>query len=113
MESKSSLKRAAIHVAGWLFIVLGIVGLVLPILQGILFILVGLFLLSSVSPRAERLLHRIRKRFPGISNTFDEAKSKAKHVRARIAARFHNAKSKARDAHAQIFKRKQRKSEDP
>jgi uncharacterized protein len=112
MESKSRLKHAAIHVAGWFFILLGIVGLVLPILQGILFILVGLFLLSSVSPRAERLLDRIRKRFPRISNTFDEAKHKAKHLRVRIAARFHNAKSKARDAHAQIFRKKRRRSED-
>jgi uncharacterized protein len=112
MESKSKLKRAAIHVAGWFFILLGIVGLVLPILQGILFILVGLFLLSSVSPWAERLLHRIRKRYPRISNTFDEAKARAKHLQARIAAKFHDAKSKARNARGQILKKKHRRSED-
>ena len=112
MESKSKLKRAAIHFAGWFFLLLGIVGLVLPILQGILFILVGLFLLSSVSPRAERILHKIRKRFPRISNKFDEAKHKAKNVQARIAARFHNAKSKARDAQTQIFRKKSSRSED-
>jgi hypothetical protein len=45
MEAKSRLKRGAIHIAGWGFILLGIIGLVLPILQGILFILVGLLLL--------------------------------------------------------------------
>jgi uncharacterized protein len=112
MESKSKLKRAAIHVTGWFFILVGIIGLVLPVLQGILFILVGLFLLSSVSPRAERLLRRIRKRFPRISNTFDEAKHKAKHLQSRIAARFQKAKSKAQSAQAQVFRKKHRRWED-
>lgn len=112
MESKSRLRRAAIYIAGWFFILLGILGLVLPILQGILFILVGLFLLSSVSPRAERLLHRIRERFPRISKTFDEAKSRAKHTQARIAARAHSATMKARYVHAQIFRRKHDNPED-
>src|SRR6266404_1219846 len=112
MGTKSRLKRVAIHIAGWGFILFGIVGLVLPILQGVLFILVGLFLLSSVSPWAERLLHRIRKRFPRISNRFDLAKSRAKEVQARIATRFHGAKSKARKVHAHVFRGKPRASED-
>jgi len=111
MGTKSRLKRAAIHIAGWAFILLGIVGLVLPILQGILFILVGLFILSSVSPWAARLLDRIRKRFPRISSQFDQAKSKSKAVQVRIAARFDGAKSKARKAHAHVFRRKPRPSE--
>jgi uncharacterized protein len=112
METKSRLKRIATHIAGWAFILLGIAGLVLPILQGILFILVGLFILSSVSPWAARLLDRIRKRFPRINNQFEQAKSKAKVVQARIAAKFDGAKSKARKAHAHVFKRKPRPSED-
>src|SRR4030095_3243712 len=106
MESKSRLKRAAIYVSGWFFILLGIIGLVLPILQGILFILVGLFLLSSVSPWAERLLNRIRKRFPRISKTFDEAKHKAKHVQGRIAVKIQHVKSRAKDAQAYIVRKK-------
>ena len=112
MGTKSRLKGAAVHIAGWGFILLGILGLVLPILQGILFILVGLFILSSVSPWAARLLDRIRKRFPRISNQFDRAKPKAKAVQARIASRFDGAKSKARKAHAHVFRRKPRPSED-
>jgi uncharacterized membrane protein YbaN (DUF454 family) len=108
MEAKSRLKRAATYVAGWFFILLGILGLFLPILQGILFILVGLFLLSSVSPWAERLLNRLRKRYPRISKTFDEAKEKAKHWQARIAARFQKAKSTGRNAHAHVLRKKRR-----
>jgi len=112
MGTKSRLKRIAIYFAGWGFILLGIAGLFLPILQGILFILVGLFLLSSVSPWAERLLHRIRARFPRISKQFDLAKHKAKSVQTNMAARLDDAKSNLRKAREQIFKRKPRASED-
>lgn len=77
-------KSIAIYWAGWGFIVLGILGLFLPILQGILFLLIGLSLLSNSSPWAARLLHRVRERFPRISKTCDEAMIKAKDYQARI-----------------------------
>jgi len=112
MGTKSRLKRFAVYVAGWGFILLGIAGLFLPILQGILFILIGLFLLSSVSPWAERLLHRIRARFPRISKQLDLAKDKAKSFQTRMAARFDDAKSNVRKALNQVLKRKPRPSED-
>ena len=70
------IKRLLIWCLGWVFIVLGILGLFLPVLQGILFLLIGLYLLSSTSPWAERLLNRLRERFPKISKSFEEAKGK-------------------------------------
>lgn len=112
MGTDSKLKRIVVHLVGWSFVLLGIAGLVLPILQGILFLLVGLFILSTVSPWAARLLHRIRKRFPRISKQFDQAKSKAKVVQGAIAKRFDGAKSKVRRVHAHVIKRRPRPSED-
>jgi uncharacterized membrane protein YbaN (DUF454 family) len=41
---------------------LGVVGLFLPFLQGILFVVIGLSLLSSESDRARRLLEWLRQR---------------------------------------------------
>ena len=41
------LKRIAVIVIGWVFLLLGIAGLFLPILQGVLFILIGLMILST------------------------------------------------------------------
>lgn len=70
------VKRMMIWCLGWVFILLGILGLFLPVLQGILFLLIGLYLLSSTSPWAERLLKRLRERFPKISKTFEEAKER-------------------------------------
>lgn len=57
-------KRLIIIVTGWAFLALGIVGLFLPFLQGILFILIGLIILSKEYHWAGRLLARARTRFP-------------------------------------------------
>jgi uncharacterized membrane protein YbaN (DUF454 family) len=70
------VKRLMIWCLGWVFIILGILGLFLPILQGILFLLIGLYLLSQTSPWAERLLTKLRKRFPKTNKTFEEAKKR-------------------------------------
>jgi len=42
-----SIKRVGLLTVGWFLIVLGILGIFLPILQGILFILIALAILSS------------------------------------------------------------------
>jgi len=104
MGAKAKLKHAAILVAGWGFILLGILGLFLPILQGILFLLVGLLILSSVSPRAARLLHWLKRKFPRIGDKLDEATPKAKHVQLRLSRKFASVKDKAASAGKRIVK---------
>ena len=106
METKSRAKRIITHVAGWMFILVGIVGLFLPVLQGILFILVGLFVLSSVAPWASSILDKVRDRVPKVMNQVDLARTRAGKVHERIGVRFDAAMSKVRKAHAQVFKRK-------
>jgi len=49
---------------GWTFLVLGIAGLVLPFLQGILFIAIGLWLLSHELEWAHRKREWLLNRFP-------------------------------------------------
>ena len=74
---KSSIKRILVLIVGWSFILLGILGLFLPILQGILFLLVGLIILSSEYVWAHRLLTRLKERFPRLGRTADQATAKA------------------------------------
>ncbi len=74
---KTGLKRICVLIAGWSFILLGLVGLVLPFLQGILFILVGLIILSSQYAWARLLLAKLRKRFPKIGRIADKTAAKA------------------------------------
>ena len=63
---QTRVKKIAILLLGWAFIVLGIIGLFLPILQGVLFLLIGLLILSSEYVWAHRLLLKIRRRYPSI-----------------------------------------------
>lgn len=86
------MKRVALLVVGWAFILLGIVGLFLPILQGILFLLIGLFILSSEYVWAHKLLHRIKERFPKIAAHFEHAKLRSE---AWIARALHKEKPSA------------------
>ena len=57
-------KRILILTLGWLFILLGIVGLFLPFLQGILFMLIGLIILSKESKTAQYYLHKLKEKHP-------------------------------------------------
>ncbi|MGH9501287.1 MAG: PGPGW domain-containing protein [Terriglobales bacterium] len=74
---KPYTKRILVLISGWTFILLGIVGLFLPILQGVLFLLVGLIILSSEYVWAHRLLTRLRERFPKLGRTADQATARA------------------------------------
>ncbi len=60
----NAIKKLGLLIIGWLFIVLGILGLFIPILQGILFIMIGLAILSSRSEMIKRFLKHLEKRYP-------------------------------------------------
>ena len=74
---KAQIKHILIQIVGWIFIVLGVLGLFLPILQGILFLLAGLIILSSEYAWAHKVLQKVRSRFPKLSQKADEASHKA------------------------------------
>ncbi|OGQ06437.1 MAG: hypothetical protein A2026_05585 [Deltaproteobacteria bacterium RBG_19FT_COMBO_46_12] len=59
-----SIKKIGLLIVGWLFIVLGVLGLFLPFLQGILFILIGLAILSSRSQIIKRFLKHLEQHYP-------------------------------------------------
>jgi uncharacterized membrane protein YbaN (DUF454 family) len=61
-RERSPLWRMARLVAGWLLVALGIVGLALPILQGVALILAGLALLAPDVPFARRWLDWLKNR---------------------------------------------------
>ena len=58
---KRNVLRVARIVVGLLLVLLGIVGLVLPVLQGVLFIVLGLGLLSVDIPPVRRLRDRLAR----------------------------------------------------
>ncbi len=74
---RAAAKRLGVLLLGWAFILLGIAGLFLPVLQGILFLLIGLIILSSEYVWAHKLLQRLRSRFPSLARKADEAQVRA------------------------------------
>lgn len=57
-------KRTILIIIGILFLLLGVVGLVLPFLQGILFLAIGLMILSLFSPTLREWLEQRTRKYP-------------------------------------------------
>jgi uncharacterized membrane protein YbaN (DUF454 family) len=72
-----------VFILGWIFLVLGVLGLFLPFLQGVLFLLVGLFLLSREVEWARRLRVRVLDRFPQAKPKVRRAEAYARATLAR------------------------------
>jgi len=69
---------------GWGFILFGFIGLFLPILQGILFLAVGVIILTSRSPRVRWLVLQLGRRYPKFRRTLAVAKRQAARLRRRL-----------------------------
>ncbi len=72
------VKRWAILGAGTVLVLLGILGLFLPVLQGILLLFLGLLVLSYEWAPAKRQLDRLRARFPAASDRLDTIERRVK-----------------------------------
>jgi uncharacterized membrane protein YbaN (DUF454 family) len=66
------MKTLWTNILGWTFLILGIIGFFAPFLQGFLFTFIGLLLLSKTTPWAERIVLKLRKRYPNIARKSDE-----------------------------------------
>lgn len=53
-------------ILGWFFIFLGVIGLFLPVLQGLLFLAIGALLLSKDIPLFKRFVSWIHLKFPAM-----------------------------------------------
>ena len=72
----NSIKKLGLIIIGWFFIFLGILGLFLPILQGVLFILIGLGILSSRSEIIKRFLKHLEERYPHLHQQVEKSREK-------------------------------------
>jgi uncharacterized membrane protein YbaN (DUF454 family) len=72
---------------GWFFIVLGIAGLFLPVLQGVLFLCIGLILLGQRSKRVRWLILRAGQRWPKFRRALEFSRARAAVWRARLRLR--------------------------
>lgn len=83
------LGHAVRVIAGWFFIVLGLLGLVLPVLQGILFLAIGALLLAPYVPFFRRIKVYLFRRFPRM-------RKRIRVWKAQLAARIGHAGHKTK-----------------
>jgi uncharacterized membrane protein YbaN (DUF454 family) len=72
------IRKIVVIVLGVVFILLGVAGLFLPILQGVLCLLIGMNLLGREVPWVQRQFERLRARYPAAFAKFDAFKEKVK-----------------------------------
>ena len=82
-----SLKRYIVLGLGWFFVVLGVLGIFLPVLQGILFLLIGFILLSRESAWVQRQLKKLKSRYPKFAEKYHEAEVRAERLWKKITRR--------------------------
>ena len=66
------------HTVGWFFVVLGVIGCFLPILQGLLFMLIGFLVLAPEVPFIHRILLRLKEKYPEIFRRAEEMQEQLK-----------------------------------
>ena len=81
------LRRYLILGFGWSFIFLGILGLFLPVLQGILFLCIGAILLSRESARMRWMVMRLGRRYPKFRRALEASRGKARDWWSRLSGR--------------------------
>ena len=91
----AAISRARLKVILWLalgytFLVLGLLGMFLPILQGFLFLFVGLIILARHAPWAERLLGYLRQKSRRLDRAIIKAEAKTHEWRERAEASWHD-----------------------
>lgn len=72
---KRQVKKFIVLTLATLFLLLGLAGLVLPILQGWLFLAISLILFSMYSPRLRAWIHDKSVKYPRIHAFVDKAQT--------------------------------------
>jgi len=70
------VKKGILFFAGWFFVLLGLVGLVTPFLQGILFIILGIYILSIAHKPLGEKIEKYMRRFPAIDRICNRRKER-------------------------------------
>lgn len=87
------MRNIVITVLGWTFIIVGAISVFLPFLQGILFIIIGFYLLSIGSPKAREKIRAsyimFKLRFPRVASALEKVEKKWESMIYRWRRRSH------------------------
>ena len=85
------MKRIIIISLGYGCLALGVLGLFLPILQGVLFIAIGLMILAPYQRWAGRMIEKLEDKFPSFRAVRVQAKRRTSVYLRRINKRWRTA----------------------
>lgn len=83
---------------GYGFIAVGVVGVILPILHGALFVVAGLVILSRHQPWAAAVLERLKSRHPRVRSVIDRGERLTQRWMRRATVRIGRLLKPARGA---------------
>lgn len=72
--------RSVLVLLGIGFLVLGIIGLFLPVLQGIFFVVIGIYMLSLTSNRFKNWFEHHIGKFPRVKHHYDTHKGRVDKI---------------------------------
>ncbi|MCC6470435.1 MAG: PGPGW domain-containing protein [Alphaproteobacteria bacterium] len=81
-------RRLAMQALGYFFLLVGVAGILLPFLHGLLFLFMGLAILSQEAEWAGRLRGWIARKFPRAHQVSVEAEFRAQRWMRRLVRRF-------------------------
>jgi uncharacterized membrane protein YbaN (DUF454 family) len=87
-QPQSRWRRLAMQALGYFFLLLGAAGVILPFLHGLLFLFMGLAILSQEAEWARRLRAWIARRFPRAHDIAAEAEFRAGRWVRRLVRRY-------------------------
>ncbi len=87
---------------GFVFLILGIVGVFIPVMPQLIFFFLSALFFSLVSPRLRRALRRFRQRHPSVQNAYVKWRDRARRKRQeriRRRKRRHESRVGSRFSH--------------
>ena len=81
---KAVWKRLITLAAGWGFIIIGIIGILLPVMPGIIFLIIGAYVLSLESFWLASKLDKIAYKYPRFAKINCHARVRARRILSRI-----------------------------
>ncbi|MSR66960.1 MAG: hypothetical protein EXS24_06260 [Pedosphaera sp.] len=75
------MKRIALLILGWFFIVFAIVCTLIPVMPQAIFYIIGITILSGVSPRARLWVRRLKEKYPKFRSFMDAAAARGRTIK--------------------------------
>jgi uncharacterized membrane protein YbaN (DUF454 family) len=65
------LHKTSLHITGYICLIIGVAGLVLPIIPGLIFVAIGIYFFSLASERINTYIESIKQKHPRIAHHYD------------------------------------------